>query len=84
MVKERGKYLIHLFVNDLSLDLADNFENVWFFVVVSVGADTEVNLVGISVLLVGSGGTEDDIWGSELKMSEIVLIFSGGVVLENV
>ena len=66
------------------MDLADNIENVWFFIVVSVGTDTEVNLIGVSVLLVGSSGTENDIWGSELQMTEIVLIFSGGVVLENV
>ena len=62
------KYLVEIFFDNFFLSLFNNIEDIWLFVVVSVGTDTETDLVWISVLFVGSCGTEDDIRRGKLKM----------------
>lgn len=59
--------------NDLLLDSLDNRENVWLFVVVSVGSDSQVDLLGILISLVSKSGSKDWIRWGHLDMSENIV-----------
>lgn len=59
--------------DDHLFGFADDGEDEGFSVIVSVGTDTEVDLVGVFVVLVASGKTENGICGGHLNLSELTV-----------
>mmetsp|Transcript_3709 Transcript_3709/g.4242 ORF Transcript_3709/g.4242 Transcript_3709/m.4242 type:complete len:306 (+) Transcript_3709:430-1347(+) len=57
--------------DDSGLSLAHDGEDVGLAVVVAVSADTEVNLIGVLVVLEANGQTEDGIGGGHGHVSEL-------------
>jgi len=64
------------------LNLLDNWEDEGFTIVVSVGAYTEIYLLGILIILEVSGEREDGISRSLLNVDEVVSTELGGFRVE--
>jgi hypothetical protein len=62
-----------LICDDYCLSLADAGENVGLTVVVSVGADTEVALLGVLVSCEANSEAKNGIWGSSGNVLELVV-----------
>lgn len=66
-------------IDDLMFDLLDNGEDVGFAIVVSVGADTQVDFLGVLVVLEVGGEGKDGVSRSLLHMNEVVNSELGGL-----
>lgn len=56
--------LVEVLLDDLLLGLSDGGQDVRLALVVTVGADTEVDLLGVGVLLEGLSDTENGVGGT--------------------
>lgn len=75
------KYLIKLLVGeDLLLDLLDDGEDVGLSGIVTVGTDTEINLLRVGVIAIGNSRTQNGIGRSHLHMPKEILL-PGDVLL---
>jgi len=61
---DAGVLLVEVLLDDLLLGLSDGGKDVRLSLVVTVGADTKVDLLGVGVLLEGLSDTENGIGGS--------------------
>jgi hypothetical protein len=58
---DAGVLLVEVLLDDLLLGLADGGQDVGLSLVVTVGADTEVDLLGVGVLLEGLSDAENGV-----------------------
>ena len=59
--------------DNFSLNLADNWEDIWLSIVVSVGTDTEVDLLWVLVVLEADSETEDWVSWGHWNVGELVV-----------
>ena len=76
-------YLILIFINNFSLGLFDDFENIGLFVIISVSTDTQIYFLWVGVFLVGGSCAENWIRRSKSKMTENITAFTVSLVLVN-
>jgi hypothetical protein len=61
-------------VGDFFFYFSDNIENVWFFIVVSVSTDTEIDLIFGSIIFIGDSSTKDRIGRSHGYVAENISV----------
>ena len=65
------RYMVEGFIVEGGFNFLDYFEDVGFSVGITIGSDSEMNLLIGIVFLEGNVGSEDGIWGCHFDVGDL-------------